>query len=435
MVGRPGDGHHRGMTEATTPPAADGDSRFSAPPRLGSELRALRRSRSDRVVAGVLGGMGRRLGVDPLLLRIVTVVLAIFGGVGVLAYAAAWLLIPAEDDEGSVAEQALGRQDTGSPRTATVALALGLTLVVLVAGGGIVGGDWDGGVLLLLAALGFVVLLRRDDRPPAAEPAPGDDPAHPPTSGIDYPGHPGYPGYARTSSTVTVPHDADPTGAATEPATEDSKTAADDETAATGADREGTTRWWAEDPDWENGRRLSDATWATVPAATYVATALAIVGLGLLVGSWWGRSRGLIALGIALGFALVPAVIMGRFDLGSENFTFRPTTLAELPSGTEHRGAGSVLYDLSAVPFTDADRETLDVDQTAGDLTVIVPPAVDVVVEADIGAGEIQAFGNASSGLGQERRFTDDGGSPGGGTLTLGLGLGAGSIEVRREAP
>jgi phage shock protein PspC (stress-responsive transcriptional regulator) len=485
------------MTEATTPPAADGDSPFSAPPRLGSELRALRRSRSDRVVAGVLGGMGRRLGVDPLLLRIVTVVLAIFGGVGVLAYAAAWLLIPAEDDEGSVAEQALGRQDTGSPRTATVALALGLTLVVLVAGGGIVGGDWDGGVLLLLAALGFVVLLRRDDRRPAAEPARGDHPGHPPTSGIDYPGYPGYPGYARSSSSVTVPQDADPTGAATEPATEDDKSAADDEAAATGAAREGTanepatqpaatadpssavpTRWWAEDPDWENGQRLddetwdsypapvtapatpterprsalgritvsvaalaigivavNDATWATVPAATYVATALAIVGLGLLVGSWWGRSRGLIALGIVLGLALVPAVIIGRFDLGSENFTFRPTTLAELPTGTEHRGAGSVLYDLSAVPFTDADRETLDIDQTAGDLTVIVPPAVDVVVEADIGAGEIQAFGNASSGLGQERRFTDDGGSPGGGTLTLGLDLGAGSIEVRREAP
>jgi phage shock protein PspC (stress-responsive transcriptional regulator) len=480
------------MTEATPPPASEGDTPFSAPPRLGSELRALRRSRSDRVVAGVLGGMGRRLGVDPLVLRIVTVVLAIFGGVGILAYAAAWLLIPGEDDEGSVAEQALGRQDSGSPRTATVALALGLALVVLVAGGGIVGGDWDGGVLLLLAALGFVVLLRRDDRPPVAEPAQGDDPAHPPTSGIDYPGYPGYPGYARSSSTVTVPHDTDPTGAATEPATED------DKTPATGAGREGTadepatqdaatvdpssavpTRWWAEGPDWENGQRLydetwdsypepatvpatpterrprsalgritvsvaavavgivavNDATWATVPAATYVATALAIVGLGLLVGSWWGRSRGLIALGIALGFALVPAVIIGRFDLGSENFTFRPTTLAELPTGTEHRGAGSVLYDLSAVPFTDADRETLDIDQTAGELTVIVPPAVDVVVEAEIGAGEIQAFGNASSGLGQERRFTDDGGSPGGGTLTLGLDLGAGSIEVRREAP
>src|ERR671911_227657 len=440
MVGRPGDGHHRGMTEATPPPAADGGSPFSAPPRLGSELRALRRSRSDRVVAGVLGGMGRRLGVARLVLRIVTVVLAIFGGVGILAYAAAWLLIPAEDDEGSVAEQALGRQDTGSPRTATVALALGLTLVVLVAGGGLVGGDWDGGVLLLLAALGFVVLLRRDDRPPAAETAPGDDPAHPPTSGIDYPGYPGYPGYARSSSTATVPNDADTTGAATESATED------DESAATGAGLEGAanepatqnagtvdpssavpTRWWAEDPDWENGQRLDDETWdsdqepVTAPATSTERAPRS--------------ARGLIALGIALGFALVPAVIIGRFDLGSEDFTFRPTTPAELPSGTEHRGAGSVLYDLSAVPFTDADRETLDIDQTAGELTVIVPPDVDVVVEAEIGAGEIQAFGNASSGLGQERRFTDDGGSPGGGTLTLGLDLGAGSIEVRREAP
>src|SRR5207253_7393451 len=62
----------------------------SAPPRL------LRRSREDRVIAGVCGGLGRYLGVDPILLRVALVVLAIGGGVGFLIYGVAWLVIPKE---------------------------------------------------------------------------------------------------------------------------------------------------------------------------------------------------------------------------------------------------------------------------------------------------------------------------------------------------
>ena len=80
----------RGMNDATMPPS-DSSAAPPPPPRLGAELHGLRRSQSDRVVAGVLGGLGRRLGVDPLVLRIATVVLAVFGGIGIMLYAAAWL--------------------------------------------------------------------------------------------------------------------------------------------------------------------------------------------------------------------------------------------------------------------------------------------------------------------------------------------------------
>jgi phage shock protein C len=48
--------------------------------------RLLRRSREDRVIAGVCGGLGRYLEVDPVLLRIALVILTVSGGLGVLLY-------------------------------------------------------------------------------------------------------------------------------------------------------------------------------------------------------------------------------------------------------------------------------------------------------------------------------------------------------------
>ena len=61
---------------------------------VGSEPRVLRRSRDQRVIAGVCGGLGRYLGIDPVLLRIAFVILAIAGGSGILLYVVSWILIP-----------------------------------------------------------------------------------------------------------------------------------------------------------------------------------------------------------------------------------------------------------------------------------------------------------------------------------------------------
>jgi phage shock protein C len=60
------------------------------------QARVLRRSSEDRVIAGVCGGLGRYLGVDAVLLRIVFVVLAVAGGSGVLLYVLCWIFIPSE---------------------------------------------------------------------------------------------------------------------------------------------------------------------------------------------------------------------------------------------------------------------------------------------------------------------------------------------------
>jgi phage shock protein C len=58
--------------------------------------RVLRRSRGNRVIGGVCGGLGRYLGIDPVLLRVAFVVLAIAGGGGFLLYVVSWILIPEE---------------------------------------------------------------------------------------------------------------------------------------------------------------------------------------------------------------------------------------------------------------------------------------------------------------------------------------------------
>lgn len=60
--------------------------------------RLLRRSREDRVIAGVCGGLGRYLGVDPVLLRIAFVVLTATGGAGVLLYVLALVVIPDQQE-------------------------------------------------------------------------------------------------------------------------------------------------------------------------------------------------------------------------------------------------------------------------------------------------------------------------------------------------
>ncbi|MET0520470.1 MAG: LiaF domain-containing protein, partial [Jiangellaceae bacterium] len=157
--------------------------------------------------------------------------------------------------------------------------------------------------------------------------------------------------------------------------------------------------------------------------------------IGLLMGAWFGRSRGLIALGIVLSFAMVPAVLADQVDLHEENVVVRPTTVAGIPSGTQDHGAGSVRYDLSGVEFTDTDAVTLAVDQGVGELTVILPPDVDTIINADLGVGEIAVLDQTSGGFGRETRIVDDGADgPGGGELELQLDLGLGSIEVRRAA-
>ena len=63
-----------------------------------SQVRKLRRSRDDRMLAGVCGGFAKLLGVDAALIRIGLVAATLLGfGTGAILYVAAWILMPEEE--------------------------------------------------------------------------------------------------------------------------------------------------------------------------------------------------------------------------------------------------------------------------------------------------------------------------------------------------
>jgi phage shock protein PspC (stress-responsive transcriptional regulator) len=69
---------------------------------------ALRRPADGRLIGGVAAGFAQYLGVDPVLLRLGFVVLALVGGAGLPLYLAGWLLIPDETSGTSLAAELLG---------------------------------------------------------------------------------------------------------------------------------------------------------------------------------------------------------------------------------------------------------------------------------------------------------------------------------------
>src|SRR4051812_31818733 len=164
--------HRDGMT--TTPPDA---SPQPGPPDTGPrvgwdeirDLARIRRSRSERRVAGVAGGLGRHLDIDPVILRVAFVVLTFFGGVGLLLYVALWLLLP--EDGRDWAKIKLDRRS----RTVALILVGVLALLLLVSHG------WwgDGGPFFVLALVVGVIavvtqLPRRDRGRPGPSPGEAD---------------------------------------------------------------------------------------------------------------------------------------------------------------------------------------------------------------------------------------------------------------------
>jgi phage shock protein C len=67
--------------------------------------RPLRRPYQDRMVAGVAAGIAEQTGFDVTLVRLVIAVLCIAFGIGIPLYLAAWLLVPDEGHEQSIASE------------------------------------------------------------------------------------------------------------------------------------------------------------------------------------------------------------------------------------------------------------------------------------------------------------------------------------------
>ena len=66
---------------------------------MSDTKKALRRSRSNRMIAGVMGGLGEHYDIDPVKLRIIFVLVSIFSAAfpGIIVYLILWVLIPLEE--------------------------------------------------------------------------------------------------------------------------------------------------------------------------------------------------------------------------------------------------------------------------------------------------------------------------------------------------
>lgn len=175
-----------------------------------------------------------------------------------------------------------------------------------------------------------------------------------------------------------------------------------------------------------------DLAGAAIAGSAYLALPLAIVGIGLVVGAWYGRARWLIAIGVVLSVILGIVTLVERLDAGSSSVNWRPAGIDQL----DHRykiDLGNAVLDLSAVDFTGR-TESVDVSVSIGDLTVIVPENVDVSAEATVDVGNANVFGNQWSGIGQPTHSVTDNGADGvgGGALTIRASVDVGDLEVRR---
>ena len=148
----------------------------SAPARDGppGPSRALRRDMENRHLGGVLGGVAKRFEIDPLLVRIGFVLIAILtAGAAIAVYVLAWIAIPKEGSD-----EAVGRRPRLTANTRVAAGVGFLTLAVLLVFREI--GIWWSDALiwpLILAASGAALLWRqsRAMTEPAEAPAPAGE--------------------------------------------------------------------------------------------------------------------------------------------------------------------------------------------------------------------------------------------------------------------
>ena len=87
---------------------------------MESSPKKLYRSSSNRVIAGVAGGLGEYFAIDPLILRLLFVLLVIFGGSGIIVYLILWILIPGKEDTISDILHTSDTTDAGTEEAKTV---------------------------------------------------------------------------------------------------------------------------------------------------------------------------------------------------------------------------------------------------------------------------------------------------------------------------
>ncbi len=376
--------HDVNMSETMTPSSSSAPPP-PGPPGANRSERALYRSRNERMIAGVAGGLADRYGWDPAFVRIVFVLIGLMSaGSGIVAYVVAWLVIP-EHDTGAVRtdEHVRGRMWLGA-----VLLGLGLMSVLDVLGLDNGPGRVAWPLMLVGAGVALLVVRRSGENHAASEPSvKGYEPSVTVASAYES---------RRHWPDLTSP------GAGSDPG-------------PSRADDPSSTRPFPSLPPFPPFPRrirashgpLSSIVWGLIflyfgtvwllaateaidiDAVTVLAGALGIVGIGLVVSSFFDRARGLIGLGAVIVVACTAlSVIDVPFRGGIGERTYRPERIEDVNS-TYQLAMGELELDLRFIDFTSTDR--LDIELTAGigEVRVLLPDAVGVEVRARADAGEV----------------------------------------------
>lgn len=444
-TGRPG------AAGAGTAVADDEQGGAEAPPRF-------RRDRRHRMIGGVCAGLGRQTDMDPVIFRITLAVLAATGGIGLIFYGFAWLLVPYEgEEENEVRKLLTGRVD---------GQALAAVLFALVGCGILLSMVRNGGVLtfavvlsLLLGGAGYWSRRRgAPDPDPLAVQAAADAPpeAQAPPVGTAYPswwrdpivkdgthvGGTGYlwgPGDTRHRDLgpaldvgLAMPWIHDGSIPPSRPA----------------APRPRGPRWiggWVFLLALLAGGLGSGLTWNSHPLGTSLQTGLAcallVLGLGIALSAFLGRTgAGSVFLAIVTAALLAGAAAMPR-DITThwKETSWKPAATADVRS-TYTVGTGVGTLDLRRVRPAAGQSVSTDAEVGAGQLKVIVPADATVRLSIDVGVGDIRLPGDdrkdvdVKPGRHKEVTLAPVRGGKDAGTLELGLRVGAGQVEVRRAA-
>jgi phage shock protein PspC (stress-responsive transcriptional regulator) len=415
----------------------------------------LRRSSRQKVVAGVCGGLGRYCDVDPVIFRIVIGVLSVTGGVGLIFYGFAWLLLPLEGEEENEARRLLSGRVEGASLVAVLFALIGCGLFLSMLGNG---GTLAFSAMLTLAVVGFSVWTqtRRTAAP--------EDPLHPTAAQVvadappevKAPPSPGSPSWWRdpiikdgTSGPVGPGYLWGPADAVADSPPVRTRRAAD-------------TPYRAPVPVRTNrgprsigglvfllaliaGGLGTGLNWHTHPFGTSVqfglAAALAVFGAGMVVSTFLGRT----GFGTVLLAMITAALLAGAAALPKDISThwvreeWRPASVAAVQPRYE-LGSGVGTLDLSKVPFPKGDTVRTRLGVGAGRAVVVVPKGVTLQVRADAGIGDIRLPGDPPGDVDispspkEHRMIAPPAGVTPAGTVELDLEVGIGQVEVIRAA-
>ncbi len=356
--------------------------------------RTLRRRSDDRVIGGVASGLGDYFNIDPLLIRIGFVGLMVFGGMGIFLYIAAWLLVPDETTGQSIAERFLRQSGLGASGLLVGGLAI-LALVV-VAGLSI---SSDGAVVIgaiILIAFGARALVLRQGQPDAAAAA---------ASVAAEPGD-------ATATTTTVP----PVPVLRRPPRPPSPLG-----------------WYA------TGMALvgvgilalgASAGYFEVDLGQYFGLALGVMGIALIIGTWWGHARGLILLGLLVApIAYAASLVHVPLEGGFGSLHYGPAT-ADEPLGEYRLVGGQITLDLTRLE-AGPDPIAVAASVAFGDMLVIIPEDASVEIDAAVGGGRLRVLGTDQGGSDLEDRQVIDGRGP---EIVLDLATGLGDLRVESRS-